>query len=154
MAAANDTLPTHELSVSRFIAAPPMHVYRTWTERLTEFFTPPPWTVPHVALDLRPGGRFDVTMRGPDGTEQVHSGVFLEVVPGERLVSTDAFAPGWLPRPAFLVSITTFAPEGNGTRYIATARHWNAEACAQHAAMGFTTGWGTVADQLATLAEA
>jgi len=31
---------------------------------------------------------------------------------------------------------------------------WDAEACAQHAAMGFTAGWGVVADQLAVLAEA
>jgi len=53
-----------------------------------------------------------------------------------------------------MVTIITFAAEGEGTRYTASARHWSEEALKQHEAMGFTTGWGKVADQLAALAEA
>jgi uncharacterized protein YndB with AHSA1/START domain len=51
------------------------------------------------------------------------------------------------------VAVTEFIEEGGKTRYRATARHWTAEAKAQHEAMGFTDGWGAVADQLADLAE-
>jgi uncharacterized protein YndB with AHSA1/START domain len=144
----------HELSVTRYIAAPPAKVYEVWTTHLTEFFCPPPWTVTHAELDLRPGGKFLTVMRGPDGTETRNEGVFLEVVPGERLVSTDAFTLGWNPQGPFIVAITTFEPEGTGTRYTALARHWSAESMARHEAMGFTQGWGTVADQLAAFAEA
>jgi len=144
----------HELSVTRYIAAPPAKVYEVWTTRLTEFFCPPPWTVPYAALDLRPGGKFLAVMRGPDGTEVRSDGVFLEVVPGKRLVSTDAFTPGWHPQGPFIVAITTFESEDAGTRYTALARHWSAESKARHEAMGFTQGWGIVADQLAALAEA
>lgn len=144
----------NELSVTRLIAAPPATVYRVWTTRLTEFFCPPPWTVPHAELDLRPGGKFLTVMRGPDGTEMRSEGVFLEVVENERLVSTDAFAPGWVPQGPFMVAISTFEAEGDGTRYTARARHWSAETMERHKAMGFEAGWGIVADQLAALAEA
>ena len=38
------------------------------------------------------------------------------------------------------------------TRYTATARHWTADAKAQHEAMGFEAGWGASADQLVEVA--
>ena len=53
-----------------------------------------------------------------------------------------------------MVVIIEFAAEGDGTRYTARVRHWTDEALKQHEAMGFESGWGTVADQLAALAEA
>jgi uncharacterized protein YndB with AHSA1/START domain len=93
-------------------------------------------------------------MQAPDGTAMPNQGVFLEVVPNEKLVFTDAFTAGWKPHEAFMVVIVTFAPEAGGTRYTARVRHWNAEARDRHEAMGFHEGWGTVAGQLAELAEA
>src|SRR3989344_4628856 len=45
-------------------------------------------------------------------------------------------------------------PEGEGTHCTATTWHWTKEACEQHRTMGFETGWATMADQLAELAEA
>ncbi|MFW2829273.1 SRPBCC family protein [Sphingomonas sp. ID0503] len=142
-----------ELSVTRFIAAPPELVYRIWTERTTEWFAPRPYQVTTAEFDLRPGGRSFIVMKSPEGEEMPMEGVFLEVVPNERLVTTDALAPGWVPQGPFMVAITTFEREGAGTRYTARARHWTEEACKQHEAMGFETGWGQVADQLAEIAE-
>jgi len=146
----------HELSVTRHIDAPPSVVYRTWTERLGEWWAPKPYTTPMVELDLRPGGRDLITMQAPDGTLMPYEGIVLEVVPNERIVMTSAFTEGWVPQdaPFHMVSIFTFEPEGDGTRYTARARHWNAEACKAHEDMGFRQGWGIVADQLAELAEA
>jgi len=144
----------HELSISRHIAASPATVWKVYTERTTEWFAPKPYETPVVDWDLRPGGSASLVMRSPEGQDMPMQGVFLEVVPGERLVSTDAFAPGWVPQGPFMVTIITFAAEGEGTRYTASARHWSEEALKQHEAMGFTTGWGKVADQLAALAEA
>jgi uncharacterized protein YndB with AHSA1/START domain len=143
----------HELSVTRLVAAPPGAVYRAWTERLSEWWAPRPWTTPRVELDLRPGGRALMGMRSPDGEDMPHEGVFLEVVPEERIVITDAFRAGWIPQEAFMTAIFTFAPEGDGTRYTASARHWSEEARARHEAMGFREGWGVVAGQLAAIAE-
>ncbi|MBC8129678.1 MAG: SRPBCC family protein [Rhizobiaceae bacterium] len=144
----------HELSITRFIAAAPETVYRVWTTRTGEWWAPLPYTTPGVEFDLRPGGICRVDMQAPDGTAMPNEGVFLEVVPNRRIVSTDAFKIGWVPQAAFMTMIVTFEPEGTGTRYTAKARHWTAEACRQHQEMGFQEGWGVVAGQLAALAEA
>lgn len=106
-------------------------------------------------MELRPGGAFFTVMNGPQGERFENLGVFLEIVPGERLVMTDAFAPGWRPigKP-FMASSVTLSDAADGhTHYEARAMHWNAETRAEHAAMGFHQGWGIAADQLAALAK-
>ncbi|MDX3901706.1 MAG: SRPBCC family protein [Sphingobium sp.] len=142
-----------ELSVTRFIAAPPEIVWKVWTDLTADWFCPKPWTVTIDEMDLRPGGRFAVTMHGPDGEIFPHDGIFLEVEPYRRIVSTDAYKAGWVPQKPFMTAITSFEPEGEGTRYTAAARHWDEEAKKSHEAMGFADGWGKVADQLAELCE-
>jgi uncharacterized protein YndB with AHSA1/START domain len=94
-------------------------------------------------------------MRSPEGQEMPNPGVYLEVIPNEKLVFTDAFTSAWAPREGapFMVGILTFADEGGKTRYIATVRHWTKEARDQHEAMGFLTGWNQCADQLEALAK-
>jgi uncharacterized protein YndB with AHSA1/START domain len=93
-------------------------------------------------------------MRGANGEEQVHEGVFLEVSPGTRFVFTDALTAGWHPQGPFMVGTMEFADEDGKTRYTASARHWTREAYDQHKAMGFEQGWAVVAEQLGALAEA
>jgi uncharacterized protein YndB with AHSA1/START domain len=143
-----------ELSIERLIDAPVETVWRVWTERTEEWFCPKPWRVEIVEQDFRPGGRTAMIMRGPDGEEMPMEGVFLEVEPGRRIVSTDAFKAGWIPQGPFMVAVTEFEDEGGKTRYRASARHWTTEAKTQHEAMGFQDGWSRVAEQLAELAEA
>ncbi|SOB80891.1 Uncharacterized conserved protein YndB, AHSA1/START domain [Sphingomonas guangdongensis] len=138
----------HELRIERHIAAPVDVVWRAWVDHQAEWFCPRPWRASVEVSELRPGGRSVVVMHGPAGEEMRHEGVYLEVVTGERIVSTDAFTAGWRPAGPFLVRIDEFAADGAGTRYAAVARHWTAEARDQHAAMGFEAGWGAAADQL------
>ena len=150
-----------ELSVTRFIDAPPETVYGVYTERTAEWWVPRPWTTGAVEWDLRNGGRMYTEMRSPEGKTDGGEGVFLEVAPGERLVWTNAFKPGWEPQALSnegcdfaMVAIITFEPEGAGTRYTAKVRHWNEEAVEKHRQMGFEPGWNMVAAQLAEIAEA
>ena len=147
--------PATELSVTRFIAASPEAVWNAWTQRTTDWFCPRPWTS-RVDFDIRPGGRSDVTLSSPEGETHSYRGVFLEVVPNRRIVSTGAMTEGWIPQAGDMdfVRIDTFEPEGSGTRYTSRALHWDAKAAATHANMGFQRGWGQVADQLAEIAEA
>jgi len=121
---------------------------------MVDYWCPRPWRVEIVEQQWRAGGRSAMVMHGPNGETMPQEGVFLEVTPGVRFVFTDAFASGWRPQGPFIVGIVELAAEDGGTRYTATARHWTAEACEQHRAMGFEQGWRTVADQLAELAEA
>ncbi|WP_449253044.1 SRPBCC family protein [Brevundimonas naejangsanensis] len=145
----------YELAVSRFIKAPPQRVWRAWTRHGTEWFTPRPWRTVSVDHDLRPGGRADVVMESPEGERHEYRGVVLEVETGRRLVTTSAFTEDWIPQPGDMnfVRIDTFELEGDGTRYTARARHWSEQAMLTHRDMGFETGWGAAADQLAQVAE-
>lgn len=142
------------LSVSTHIAASPALVWEILTTRQEDWWCPKPWRVEIVEQDWRAGGRAAMTMHGPNGETMPNEGVFLEVVPGERYVVTDAFTVGWKPAGPFMVGIWEVAPEGEGTRYTGSARHWTAEACEQHRSMGFLEGWGVVAEQLKALCEA
>ena len=155
-AGAEDVAPgARELVLSRRLDASPAAVWRCWTEPalLTRWFTPAPWRTVAAEVDLRPGGIFATTMRGPDGREFANLGVFLEVARGRRLVFTDAYAPGWLPADQpFMTAIVDLAEEGGGTAYRARALHWTEEARDRHAAMGFHAGWSGAADQLEALA--
>ena len=145
-----------DLMLSRDIAATPAQLYRCWTEPalICQWFCPPPWTVSHAELDVRPGGRSLVMMRGPDGQEVPNPGVYLEVVPNRRLVGTDAFVRAWEPSAKpFMTLVLTFDDLGDGrSRYTAVARHWTLEDKQSHEAMGFHQGWGMATDQLAALA--
>jgi uncharacterized protein YndB with AHSA1/START domain len=143
----------HELAVSQWIDAAPEEVYRVWTERLADWWCPRPWRTEVVALDLRCGGAFHTIMRGPDGEANDVTGIFLEVVPGRRIVTTDALAPGWIPQEPFIAGVWTFEAEDGGTRYTAAARHWSAETMRQHETMGFQDGWSRATEQLKALVE-
>lgn len=153
----NDCTPvnagSHDLTITRLIDAPRDAVWRAFTDHLAEWWCPRPWTVEILEQDLRPGGRSAMIMRGPAGEEMPQEGVYLDVVPQQRIVFTDAFAAGWHPQGPFMVGILDFADEDGKTRYTATARHWSAEVKAQHEAMGFVEGWGAVAAQLKEVAK-
>lgn len=150
----------HELSITRYIDAPPEAVYRVWTERPGQWFAPRPWTTPETDWDLRAGGRMRTVMRSPEGEDMPGGGVFLEVVPGEKIVFTNIFAAGWQPQALSgegcdfgMVAIVTFEAEGAGTRYTARVGHWDEEARKRHEAIGFDQGWAQCAAQLADVAE-
>ena len=154
-------MSNHELSVTRYIAAPPETVYRVYTGRTAEWWVPKPWTTPAVDWDLRTGGRMYTEMRSPEGQTDGGEGVFLEVVPGERIVWTNAFKPGWQPQELTnegcdfpMVAIIRLEREGSGTRYTARVGHWTEEARKAHEGLGFQEGWGMCAAQLTELAEA
>ena len=116
---------------------------------------PKPYTTPVAEVDLRVGGASKVVMKSPDGQEIPCPGQYLEVVPGRKLVFTDAFTGGWVPKDGapFMVATISFEPEAGKTRYTATVRHWSEADRAKHEQMGFYPGWGQCADQLEALAK-
>lgn len=99
MSASKTTTSTkdRDLILTRVIDAPRDKVFKAWTDPalFKQWFAPRPWTTPIVETDVRVGGATLLVMRGPDGTEFQHHGVYLEVVQNERLVFTDAFTKAW-----------------------------------------------------------
>lgn len=144
----------NELSISRYIAASPEKVWDVLTNRQEEWWCPKPWYITIIEQDRRPGGRSAMMMHGPDGEEVPQDGIYLAWDEGRRFISTDAVTADFMPSGPFMIGIWEIAPEGTGTRYTASARHWTEEAMKQHAEMGFEQGWGACADQLQALCEA
>lgn len=143
--------PKLDLVLERVVDVPRELVWAAWTrpEHLRKWFTPAPWTVADCEIDLRPGGIFRTVMRSPEGKEFPNIGCYLEVVPNERLVWTDALLPGY--RPAenpFMTAIITLKSQGKGTRYTAVAIHRDDAGRKKHEEMGFYQGWGKALDQL------
>jgi uncharacterized protein YndB with AHSA1/START domain len=157
----DDTPGPFDLDLTRSLNARPAALWRCWTEPdlLEQWFCPRPWRATDVVIDLRPGGAFATTIRGPEGEVfENEAGCWLEVTPHRRLVWTSALGPGWRPllQPDGGFAMTAIitmepAPEG-GTHYGARVRHADATGRDRHAAMGFHDGWGAATAQLDALA--
>ncbi len=149
--------PELDLVLERHTKASPEKVWKAWTtpEHLKQWFCPRPWTVTHCALDLRPGGKFEFTMRSPEGQEFPNTGCILDVEENRRLVWTDALQPGYRPSAEpFFTAMIFIEPDGKGgTNYTAYAVHRDPESKKKHEDMGFHQGWGTVFDQMVEFIE-
>lgn len=147
--------PRLDLVLDRTVDVPPELVWAAWTrpEHVVKWFTPAPWTTTECEIDLRPGGIFRTTMRSPEGKDFPNIGCYLEVVPLERLVWTDALLPGFRPAPKpFMTAAIVLSRAGKGTRYVATVLHRDEADRMRHEDMGFHNGWGTALDQLVAMA--
>lgn len=149
--------PKTDLKLERTLAAPRALLWECWTTpaHIKQFFVPQPHLVTDCEIDLRVGGRFN-TVFAVEGNEMKNEGVYLEIVPEEKLVFTDAYSEGWKPSEnPFMTAIILFedTPDG-GTKYTAIARHRTPESRQTHEDMGFFDGWGTVVDQLEAYAKA
>lgn len=151
---------THEftLEIERVIGAPRAVVWRCWTEAdlLMRWYCPAPWKVTKAELDPKPGGRMNFVMVGPnDGERHEVTGIFLEVVPHERLTFTDGYSEGFMPRAdPFMTGYVRLSEYGDGqTKMVWGARHTSAEDKQKHVDMGFEQGWNAAAAQLDELAK-
>ena len=63
-------------------------VCKVWTDpaHVAEWWGPHGFNTTIHEMDLRPGGRWRYSMRGPDGNEYPFDGAYAEVVAPERLV--------------------------------------------------------------------
>ncbi len=78
--------------------------------RLAQWWGPAGFTSTIHEFDLRPGGRFHLTMHGPDGANYENEKIFVEVVEPERVVFRHL-----QPMHDFTMAIT-WQEESGGTR--------------------------------------
>ena len=90
--AATPPIAKRELTLTRVFDAPRELVWKMWTEpkHMAQWWGPKGFSNPVCELDVRPGGRIWIVMRGPKGSDFDNnfpmSGTFREVVPNSRLV--------------------------------------------------------------------
>lgn len=89
-----------EIVISRQFAAPRTLVFDAFTkpELLKRWlFGPPGWSMVICEVGQKVGDRYRYVWRHESGKEMGMGGVLLEVVPPERLVSTEKFDESWYP---------------------------------------------------------
>ena len=82
-----------QILITRDFAAPKHLVYKAVTtpELVTRWWNAKRGEVTVCEIDLREGGKWRYVMQTPDGFEVAFHGEYREVVPNERVVSTEAF---------------------------------------------------------------
>lgn len=103
------------LDIERRYDAPPERVWQAWTDpqALSRWFGPgDDNSVTQADVDVRPGGRYSIAFRTPDGEEHRVCGTYEEVVKHRKL----SFTWAWQSTPERVSFVTvTFDPDGNGT---------------------------------------
>ena len=87
-----------EVVITRVVSAPRRIVFEAFTDTRhvpNWLIGPEGWTMPVCEIDLRPGGRWRYVYRKGDGSEMTMQGSYREVVPPERVVSTESWGPEW-----------------------------------------------------------
>ncbi|HKG32528.1 MAG TPA: SRPBCC family protein [Gemmatimonadales bacterium] len=88
------TLPSDtQILITREFAAPRHLVYRAWTtpELIKRWWPAKRGKMTIAEVDLRVGGRWRYVMIADGGLEVAFHGEYREIVPNERLVSTEVF---------------------------------------------------------------
>lgn len=93
-----ETPTDREIAMTHVVEAPCQLVFDAWTKpahRMRWMRGPEGWTMTVCEIDLRAGGAWRCVWRSEDGSEMVIRGMFQEVVPPERLVSTESWGGEW-----------------------------------------------------------
>jgi uncharacterized protein YndB with AHSA1/START domain len=144
-----------EIVITRVFDAPRQLVWKAWTqsEHVAKWWGPRGFNTRVTELDLRPGGVWRYVMVGPDGAEYPVKGVFREVVPMERIVTTDEFdepfdRPGAANLPKGIELTCLFEDLGRKTKLTLRILHATPEDRRKHEEMGVVPGWGSSFDCL------
>jgi uncharacterized protein YndB with AHSA1/START domain len=147
--------PELDLKLEMNVPLSASHLYKAWTtpELLQEWFCPKPWTVSHCEMDLCSGGKFNTTMKSPEGQEMENFGCFIELVENKKIVWTDSMTEGFRPTTkGFMTATVTFEEiSSNQTLYKVHVQHANMQDKKNHEEMGFVAGWTMAMNQLIEL---
>ena len=113
------TLPTdEEILITREFDAPPHLVYRAYTtpELVRRWWSGRRGTMAVVEIDLRVGGRWRYVMAEDGGFEVAFHGEFRELVPDERIVTTEVYEGAPPSDGDDVLNVVTFDAVDGGTR--------------------------------------
>lgn len=134
------TLPTDtQILITREFDAPRHLVYRAWTtpELIRRWWSGDRGEVVSAEVDLRVGGSWRYVMTANAGFEVAFHGEFQEIVPDERIVSTEVFEA--VPD-AVAVSTLTLTALGGRTRLELLVQHTSLQHRDMHVNSGMEAG--------------
>jgi uncharacterized protein YndB with AHSA1/START domain len=112
------TLPTDEqILITREFDAPRHLVFRAWTtpDLVERWWAGQHGRMTSVEIDLRVGGRWRYVMVANDGSEVAFHGAFREIVPDERIVTTEVYEMPGASDDDGVLNVVTFAEAGGRT---------------------------------------
>jgi uncharacterized protein YndB with AHSA1/START domain len=145
-------LPTDDqILITREFAAPKHLVYEAFTtpELVKRWWSANRGEVTVADIDLRVGGKWRYAMVTEDGFEVAFHGEYREIVPNERIVSTEVFEG--MPD-AEAVNTMTLAEEGGRTTLTILVQHQSKELRDAHIESGMEAGLQDALDLLEQVA--
>ena len=151
------TMPSErEIAMTRVFDAPRRLVFDAYTkpELLKRWAGGPPgWNLAVCEVDLRVGGAWRWVIEGPDGQRMGLGGVYLDVVPPERLVSSEAYDEPWYEGEATSMIVLV---ERDGRTTLTTTVRYASQAVRDGVlktgmSQGFAAGLDRMAELLASL---
>ena len=130
------TLPADtQILITREFGAPRHLVFLAWTtpELIRRWWSGGRGEVTSVEVDLRPGGRWRYVLAAQGGTEAAFHGEYREVVPDERIVSTEVYEGL---RDAEAVTTLTLAEKAGRTALTLLIQHTSRENRDRHLEYG------------------
>lgn len=146
------TLPAStQIMITRQFDAPRHLVYQAWTtpELIRRWWAGDRGHVTSAEVDLRPGGQWRYVMTANGGFEVAFHGEYREIVPDERIVSTEVFEG--MPDAA-AVSTATFAEQDGHTTLTILVEHTSQEHRDMHLNSGMEEGMNESLDYLEQVA--
>jgi len=146
------TLPTDtQILITRDFAAPRHLVYKAWTtpELIKRWWAGDRGEVTTVEVDLRVGGAWRYVMTANGGFEVAFHGEYLELIPGERIVSTEIYEG--MPAAA-AVNTATFTEKDGRTTLTLLVQHSSPEHRDAHINSGMEGGMQESMDHLEDVA--
>jgi len=142
------TLPTDEqILITRHFDAPKHLVYKAWTtpELVKRWWSGKRGQTTIAEIDLRVGGGWRCVMVTDGGMEVAFHGEYREIVPNERIVSTEVYEG--MPEGEALNTVTFTEAEGRTTLTV-LVQHASKEARDAHIDSGMETGLQEAMDLL------
>jgi uncharacterized protein YndB with AHSA1/START domain len=143
-----------ELVITRLLNAPRELVFKAWTEpkHLMQWWGPQGFRNTSSNIDVKPGGRFELHMTGPDGVSYPCLGYYEEITPPERIVfigeaeEGHPCGAGLPPRARVTVTLIDF----HGRTELTLHTRFESAAMQQAAmAAGYRIGWEGALERLA-----
>lgn len=127
------TSDTLRLTTERIIGAPAQRIWEAWTdpEKIARWWGPDGFRSDVHELDVRYGGRFVVTMHGPDGAAFENVYQFESVEPFVRIVFTHLGSESFRLKP-YRAVFTLEPEEGGASRVTLSARYASEEEKRKH----------------------
>ena len=144
-----------EIIISRIFDAPRELVWKATTEprHVTQWWGPREMTLVVCDAEVRVGGSWRFVQRAPNGQEFPFRGVYLEVVPPEKVIMTQIFDVEPYSSSQVLVTVTLNETEGGKTELRSSMLFDTPEACSGAMAMGMERGMRESWERLAELLE-